>query len=327
MITKTAVLTRGKSALLACSIAILLLQLFAPRLSAQQGTGSGLSISPTRTDLRLDPGKTDILRISLRNVTTGDIVAKAFVNDFESDNETGEPKINLDVDADNPASIRDFLKNVNDVPLKVGEEKTFDIPIQIPANTAPGAYYGIIRYAAVPASQVNPDAGQVSLTASVASIVLIEVAGEIKEELEFKQLYFYRAGTQRGIFTSQPDQVGVEVVNRGNSFARPFGTVTVKNPFGGGIQSIEVNNASPRSNILPGSSRIFKEPISNIKWPGQYQVTGSISYSNGGEILIVKSSFWYIPIWFIVALAVLVLAIIGAVQILRRRLRQVRHRK
>jgi hypothetical protein len=55
--------------------------------------GSGLSISPTRTELRIERGKSDQVKVSIRNVTKGAIVAKPFVADFESDNETGEPKL------------------------------------------------------------------------------------------------------------------------------------------------------------------------------------------------------------------------------------------
>ena len=76
---------------------------------AQQNSGSGLSISPTRTELSIKPGQAGTVSISIKNVTAGDITAKALVNDFEADNLTGEPTLLIDDTKRSAASIRDFL--------------------------------------------------------------------------------------------------------------------------------------------------------------------------------------------------------------------------
>src|SRR5579863_8616026 len=57
------------------------------------GSASGLSISPLRQELTLKPGQADEISITLKNITGGPITAKVAVQDFESDNLTGNPKI------------------------------------------------------------------------------------------------------------------------------------------------------------------------------------------------------------------------------------------
>src|SRR5687768_15576711 len=105
-------MTKAKRLLIAAVMLVFAAFNFSSQVYSQTGqSGSGLSISPTRTELRIEPGGTDVVKISLRNVTAGDIIAKAFINDFESDNETGEPHIIVDESKQAATSIKPFLKN------------------------------------------------------------------------------------------------------------------------------------------------------------------------------------------------------------------------
>lgn len=271
--------------------------------------GSGLSISPTRTELRIEQGGSDVVKLNVKNVTAGDIIAKVFVNDFNSDDETGEPKIIIDENAESSSSsIKPFLSNFVDIELAAGEDKSFDIDVNIPEGTPAGGYYGVIRYASIPADSNAPDAGQVSLTASVGSIVLIEVPGDIREQVQVRDVLVYRKNVAGTFFTSKPEEIGVRINNQGNSFSKPFGNVSVTGPRGNQVASYELNNSEPRANILPDSTRVFKNVFEGVSFPGRYTVTSSVSFGNGSEVLIQKKSFWYMPFWAILSLiAVLIL--------------------
>ena len=150
--------------------------------SAQENVvGSGLSISPTRTDLVVNAGTTADLTISLKNVTGGLITAKAYMNDFEPDGVSGEPRLITDSGVKSASSIKDFLVGLEDVSLGVDETKELKLKVEVPAEASPGAYYGVIRYQAVPVNENGEESGggQVALTASVGTIVLVEVPGKI----------------------------------------------------------------------------------------------------------------------------------------------------
>jgi len=271
-----------------------------------QVPGSGLSISPLHNDLALNPGESTKVEISLKNVTTSDVVAKAFILDFTSDNESGNPVI-TDQSKHNPYSIGKFIQNLENVPLKVGEKKTTEFTISVPQNTTPGAYYGIVRYQAIPAENAGEAGnGKVSLTASVGTLVLLEVKGNLVQKLHLNGIKAYKDNTEGTIFFNKPNKAGIELKNEGNNFAQPYGRVVVQDMFGNQVYSYEINSVQPRSTILPGSTRIFKDPIKNINKIGRYTITASVSYGNGSDVLVGKKSFWYIPVW----LAIIIVAVI-----------------
>ena len=288
-----------------------------------QAGGSGLSLSPTRSELRIEPGKTDKVEVSVRNVTRGAIVAKPFISDFESDDATGEPKLYASTEKRNSASIASFVTGLEEVSLAPGESKNLTYTVSVPGNAAPGGYYGAITYRAVPASQAGPESGEVALTANVASLVLIEVPGDITEQIQVTgaKIGKFVNSTQinfGSFFTIKPDRAAISIKNNGNSFSKPFGTVTLTNMSGKQIYSYELNNATPRGNILPKSTRTFTDEIKNVGKPGRYTLTANISHGTGGEVITQKVSFWYIPVWLLVAMGVLLLGVVAGIYFLYR---------
>ncbi len=274
------------------------------------GSGSGLSISPTRTELKIEKASTDKVEVSVRNVTRGAIIAKPFISDFESDDATGEPKLYADNDKRNSASISSFVNGLQDIPLAPGETKNLTYTVNIPADAAPGGYYGAITYRAVPANSQDPNGGgQVALTANVASLVLIEVPGDITEQIQVTSVKALKDTKAGSFFTGKPNKAAIGIKNNGNSFSKPFGTVSITNMSGKQVHSYELNNATPRGNVLPKSSRTFTDELKGISKPGRYTITANISHGTGGEVLTTKVSFWYLPVWLLIALFVIVVGI------------------
>jgi hypothetical protein len=271
--------------------------------------GSGLSISPLHNQLNLDPGQSAILKINIKNITNNDVTAKAYVNDFKADNKTGNPVIITDPKLQLQTSIKKFV-TATDVPLAVGEKKEVSVPVNIPAGATPGAYYGIIRYRAIPAGSTAPKEGEVSLSASVGTIVLIHVKGDLKEQAQLSALRVYDNNKSSTVFFHKPNKVGVEVSNLGNSFLQPFGKVTINNMSGKEVYSYEVNNSQPRSNVLPGSKRQFIDPIKNIGKPGRYTVNASIAINNGSDVLVSQKTFWYITSGFLIAIIAVLIVLV-----------------
>ncbi|MBX4201629.1 hypothetical protein KW803_01905 [Candidatus Saccharibacteria bacterium] len=289
-------------------------------------TGSGLSISPTISEFTLKPGASANVTITLKNITVDKVVAKGVVNDFTADNATGNPKILTNSTTPSPNSIQNFVYNLDDVPLARGQQKNVILGLQIPAGTTPGAYYGIIRYTAVPAGTVAPGPGQVALTASVGTIVLITVPGNIREQVQVAGLHVYRDDREGTVFLNPPNKIGIEIKNFGNGFVRPFGTVEVHNMFNKTITTYQFNNPKQLGNILPNSSRIFTQNIKGINQPGRYTVTSSVSYGSGSQVLTLTKDFWYIPLWLLIIIAVVLLSLIYLIyRTYRRYKRSKRH--
>lgn len=293
-----------------------LLLLVTVPVAAQQGAnpGSGLSISPPLSQFTLKPGEGDTLEINIKNITTDAVIATPVVNDFKSDNLTGNPQIITDPNRHSPNSINPFISNLQPFELAKGQQKKVTISVHAPADIPPGAYYGIVRFKAVPTAAANNSGnGQVALTASVGSIVLITVPGNIRDQIELKGIHIYAKNHSGSILTQKPDQYGIEVKNLGNGFAQPFGVVEVTDMFGKKVFTQQFNDSQPRSSVLPGSNRIFKEALKNISRPGRYTLTASLVYGADNSVLATKKTFWYIPLWLVLAvLVVIALLVLGA---------------
>jgi hypothetical protein len=296
-----------------------------PFAAAQQApSGSGLSISPTLSQLTINPGASDHLNITLKNVTVDDVVAKGEVDDFKADNVTGNPQILTNQSQATPNSIKKFVANIDDVSLAKGQQKQVVLGVDVPKSTPPGAYYGIVRYRAVPKVLATPGAGQVALTASVGTIVLITVPGNLREQVQVGGIHVYRGAREGTFFIKPPDKIGVSITNFGNGFVRPFGTVEVHDVFNKTITTFQFNNPKELGNILPNSSRTFTNNAKGINKIGRYTVLASVSYGSGSQVLTLKKDFWYIPIW----LVILVLAILVAlIFLLVKSYRNYRHGK
>lgn len=324
---KLSIKSRGApyfASMLAGLLLVPLLVLSASPVAGAAGPGaSGLSISPLRQDLTLKPGQANKIDITLKNITGGPIIAKVNVQDFQSDDVTGNPKIITNPNDNSPASIRNFLIGLGNVPLATGEQTSFSIPVQAPANAAPGAYYGLVEYQAVPVSTTNPNGNNVvALSAAVSQLVFITVPGNVTQSLQINKIHIYhdKAGTNEGLFfTSVPKAAGVELHNFGNAFATPFGTVTLQNSEGKTIYSYELNGGITQGQMLPNSTRIFTNPLKNITRPGRYTLVADVSYGKGSTILVGKKTFFYIQTWLLVTLLVIILVLIGLALLAGRR--------
>ncbi len=306
--------------LVAVIAAVTMLAMQAMPASAQS-SGNGLSISPTKAEYSIEKGKAETVSIQIKNLTKGRVIAKAFVNDFEADSDTGNPKLIIDRSSEvSSSSLATFILGLEDVPLGPEESKEVLLTIQVPQNAISGAYFGAIRFTSVPdtGNGTKPDS-QVSLNASVATILLVEVPGNITQKIQVQNVFVYKAnGKASSIFTSVPKQVGVDVKNTGNGFAKPFGKVLVKNMSGSTVDTYEINDTVPRGNVLPNTTRSFKNDIKGIKMPGRYTVEANVSFAKG-EILLATASFWYLPVWFIVVVGVVLVALVIAAAYLYRR--------
>lgn len=293
-----------------------------PVLAQTQQSGNGFRISPVRSEFTIEKGKSEVLNMTLENPADAPTTARAIVNDFiASDKEDGEPRLILDENAEAPKnSFKTLVQPIADVQLGPREKKEITVTIRIPENANAGGYYGAVRFA--PATQ-DSGSGNVGLTASVGSIVLVRVPGNLIERLDLLELTAGQNGKPKSLINSGEVSVITRLKNEGDIHVKPFGKITVKNMFGKVVYEGEFNvgdTEDSRANILPGSTRKFENSLGKQNLIGRYTIEANLGFSQGsGDIISAKTSFWYLPLWTVIALVLVVVIIVGGGYFLYRR--------
>ncbi len=294
----------------------LLLNLASTFASAQStGAGSGLKISPVRTDLTIDPGKSDSVVITVNNVTSVETTYDAIVNDFVAGNdELGQPALILDADKYAPShSLKRYIRPISSLTVPAGASKQVTATINIPKDAAAGGYYGAVRF--VPAS-TGLSEKNITLSASVGTLILVKVPGDINENMKLES-FDVRSSKEDGkastFFTGSKELYAVaRFKNLGNVHEQPFGKVVLKKGDKV-LQTVEINNTDPKGNVLPDSIRRFGVKLDKVGLWGKYTVEGNFGYGSTGQLISGKTSFFVLPLAFIVGILILLAVLIGMI--------------
>lgn len=287
-----------------------------PNASNGAASDNGLKVSPVRTDVSIPAGTSQQLTITVSNVTTDVSSYDVVVNDFTaSGDESGEPQILLDANKYAPThSLKRLVGNLSTVTLQPGESKNILVSITIPKGYKAGGYYGAIRF--TPHTADGAANKNVTLSASVGSLVLVTVPGNINEEMSVASLDARKSvgpnqiDSPRVIFFDNKSINGVvRFQNGGDVQEQPFGKLVLKNWRGKQLATYEINNGTPRGNVLPDSIRKFSVSLSKLGGFGKYTLEGNFGYGSSGQLITAQSTFYIIPVYVMVLLAVVVLLI------------------
>lgn len=261
-------------------------------------SGQAFSITPPLLELQANPGETLTTEIKLTNLSNDELLIKTQFNDFGAKNESGEPNIIFDDNQNTPYSLRQWL--TPPTPFKIGskETKVVKFPITIPKNAEPGGHYAVIRFTG---TTPEMEESGVSLSASIGSLVLLQVAGDVKEKTSITE--FFSATPQfskSSFFESGPIGFVTRLKNEGNVHSKPTGTIEITDMFGRKVTSARVNGDpadsknTPKS-VLPQSIRKFEQTLPDQWLFGKYEAKLNLSYGQNQPPLTSSVTFWVIP--------------------------------
>lgn len=291
------------------TIGLVLVAVFAstlPLRAQNDGPAQGIQISPVLVELNAERDHTYTLTLTVTNVTAGTLDLTSSVNDFRAKDETGNPEILMNQEAGSSAySFAQWVDPIPDMTLKSKESRVLKVDVNVPDNAEAGGHYGVIRFSGTPPGQ-TPD--NVSMSASVGTLVLTRVAGDITESLELTDLFVAQNGQEGTTFERGPITVVERVTNTGNVHLKPTGNAVVKNMFGKTISSLQINNTG--GNVLPDSTRRFEQVLEQKNMFGRYNVEVDMAYGTTGGVLLGTTSFWVIPYKLILLVLVLLALLI-----------------
>ncbi len=286
-----------------------------------------LKISPLRTDVSVEPGKSAKVSMKVTNLTKAPMTIHPIENDFVAGDEKGTPALILDEEKFAPThSLKRFMEPLQNVTIPAGAIQDIPLVINVPANAKAGGYYGAVRFAPVS----DDGSGSVNLNASAASLVLLTVPGDLVEQLNLTNADVMQDGKAVGGFASSPDNLSLSVrfENKGNLQVAPFGQVYVKEGDKV-IYSQDFNQANPRDMVLPDSARHWEVPLKNMGKFGKYTVGATFTYGTKNKSVEVSKTVWVIPTMYIiigvVALLVVIALIVGIWLFLRGYKRRILH--
>lgn len=290
----------------------------------KSNSANTLKISPVRSDIEVKAGETKTVEVIVTNVSGAPIKVRPVTNDFIAGDERGTPALILDANQFAPThSLKRYIQPLEDVTIEPGKGKKIGVVIKVPKDAKSGGYFGAVRFA--PSSP--DDGGEVNLSASVASLILMTVPGPMTEKLALTNFDIQQGGKNGTLFQSANDlQLSLRLESKSSVQVAPFGKISVKQGDKV-VYDYDFNSATdqPRDMILPDSARRWDVPLKNIDSFGYYTVYATLTYGKTNQTIEVNKSFWVIP-WIVIAVAVgavllLVGIIIAIIVAIRRRRR------
>ncbi len=288
--------------------------------TAAVGAGNALKVSPVRLDIKMDPGTTQTITVTIQNLTSTAAILHPVINDFvASGDESGRPNIILNEDEYAPShSLKRLVLPLKDFTVHAGETREVKVTIEVPKDAAGGGYYGAVRFA--PAS--NEGDKNVNLAASVGTLVLLRVNGNIKEDLAVDSFDVRKKKNSPSSFFM--DNKGINAVirfkNSGNVQVEPFGTISLKR-FGKQVANYKINDSAVRGSVLPDSVRRFDVELKKLSSFGKYTLVGNFGYGETGQLLTAQTTFYVVPVFMILIGVGIVLLLLFLIFVLPRMIR------
>ena len=206
-------------------------------------------------------------------------------------------------------SVRDWI--TIDSPLeftfKPGESKEIPYTIKAPADAEPGSHFGVIFFKATNAADQD---AQIKVGTQVGVLAFVTIPGKFEQKGDITSF------TAPAFVQSGPVNLEMLFSNTGTVYFEPKGTIEISNMFGSKIASVPIGGYA----VLPTGVKKMDFPwdVSGLLL-GRYTAVAKIYDTDGNLIASATTSFWAVPIWYIVGFLVLLVILFLVINFLRTR--------
>ncbi len=240
----------------------------------------GFSVSPPTFELSANPGDTVTNVIKVSNPTDSPLQLVVDRRNFTAQGESGAVELTDENTTFSVASWIEVTPKEATIPPK--SQSKFNYKIVVPLNAEPGGHFGSIVFRI----KTGDNAQGASVAQEIGSLLLLKVAGPIKEDAEivsFKSLdSFYEYG---------PVDFEIRTKNNGSVHIRPKGYVVISDFFGRTVAKVEVD---PK-NVLPGAIRKTEAKWNQKYLFSKYTATATLSYGSDNKTMTATTSFGGLP--------------------------------
>jgi len=250
----------------------------------------GLTLSPLRSELEIEPGTSLDGTLKVTNSTDKSMTVALSAEEFKVTNSQYDYKFIAESDISRWVSFKS-----SEIILKSGENKKVQYTVGVPLTAEPGGYY-ISMF--VSTSVGSPSDGGNSQQ-RVASLLYITVASDVLGAVT-------RAGHVLSLSSPwlmvNKGTWGMTIQNGGTTHFRSDYSVKIENIFDGKVSENQ-NSAL----ILPNTIRAISGELSAPSIPGVYKVIYTIGL--GDTPNVVETHYMlYLPIWAIAIITTIIIA-------------------
>ena len=261
-----------------------------------------VTVSPISFELYANPGETLTEKLRVRNDSNMDNSYSVLVEDFKAVGEEGSVDL-IDDDSNTSYSLAKWVvpepKNFS---LKKGEEIEIPYSINVPTDAEPGGHYGSVVIRMGGSDKVTQGA---SVASKVGSLVLLRVAGTVKEDASVES---FRAN--KSYYQNSPVNFELRLKDNGSNHIQPKGTILITNLFGQKVAEIPLTS----KNVLPGAIRkMDTEWTFNKLLANRYTATLVANYGQENKTLSATTTFIIFPKPLLIGLIVILLLIAMAI--------------
>lgn len=278
----------------------------APILGSVQ-TVKAVTLSPLTFELFANPGEivSNVIRVSNEDPNPVNVVIE--VQDFAPVGEEGQVTLQQGDDSYTYSLASWVTVTPKVITIPGHDSRPVEFTINIPPNAEPGGHYSSV----LASISAVPTEGAVTIAQKVGSLLLLNVAGDVVEQLHIAEF------SAPSLSEYGPVEIVARFENDGTVHLKPRGFILIKNIFGQEVEKIEL----PQKNVLPRSIRRVETAWGERIMFGRYEATLTAIYGSTNQPLSSVTSFWVIPWKIATAIAIGLIILLALLIKGRKRIR------
>lgn len=277
----------------------------------QAGPAQNLEITPVKHELTITPSPNAVLRdVAISNRNTKPTRLRVRFSNILPNGIEGEVK---PVEEATPWDLRRFTRTLQEeITLAPGETRKVAVAISVPPSTAPGGYYGVLRFTSLDAPPNQP----VAIQGEIGALFLVRVPGPAEEKGAIKSFAVNRDDGRKLGFFSFDRQIRTQAIiaNSGNVHFPAKPEFSLKNVVMGSTNKVAVEE----NNVFPKGERRFESGRQKVDI-GFTKVTVDVGLPGGKQS---QSQTILVLPWLVLVIGLLSLAVLIAVVVYIRRLQK-----
>lgn len=265
-----------------------------------------LTIAPTIYEVSAKPGDSANRIITITNSSTSPTKLHLEVLDASAGSEeTGFAKYTK---ATSESTLANWItSSESEISLNTGESKRIPIFVSVPQNAEPGGHFALVSFV----TTAEAGASGASITGGVGTNIALDVAGSV---LEKGDIVSFTTADGKTNYDKLPIGFVTRINNGGNRHFKPQGSIQIKNMFGSVVANLPLNETNGGGNVLPRSTREFKNTWEGEFAFGKYTAVLTTDLAGAG-VKTASTELWVMPagllvLWLIIALIIIVILVL-----------------